>query len=109
MTKNEYYGKIRNKGQIINNDMLINKTKCIKLKNVVRKNINSLKNIKNNLFNVRKDNNRLSIDFKKLKEEYIDKSNKGVKARSIFINIKDNRFNKGFDRFNMRFSHFINK
>ena len=42
MTKNEYYVNIRNKGHIINNDMLINKTKCIKLKSVVRKNINSL-------------------------------------------------------------------
>ena len=35
MTKNEYYVNIRNKGHIINNDMLINKTKCIKLKCVV--------------------------------------------------------------------------
>ena len=35
MTKNEYYVNIRNKGHIINNDMLINKTKCIKLKGVV--------------------------------------------------------------------------
>ena len=54
MTKNEYYVNIRNKGHIINNDMLINKTKCIKLKSVVRENINSLKNIKNNLYNVKK-------------------------------------------------------
>ena len=29
MTKNEYYVNIRNKGHI-SNDMLINKTKCIK-------------------------------------------------------------------------------
>ena len=35
MTKNEYYVNITNKGHIINNDMLINKTKCIKLKSVV--------------------------------------------------------------------------
>ena len=28
MTKNEYYVNIRNKGHIINNNMLINKTKC---------------------------------------------------------------------------------
>ena len=54
MTKNEYYVNIRNKGHIINNDMLINKTKCIKLKSVVRENINSLKNIKNDLYNVKK-------------------------------------------------------
>ena len=38
-----------NKGHIINNDMLINKTKCIRLKSAVRENINSLKNMKNNL------------------------------------------------------------
>ena len=48
MTKNEYYVNIKNKSHIINNDMLINKTKCIKSKSVVRENINSLKNIKNN-------------------------------------------------------------
>ena len=58
---------IRNKGHIINNDKLINKTKCIKLKSVVQENINPLKNIKNNLYNIKKDNNTLSIDFKKLK------------------------------------------
>ena len=74
MIKNELYVNIRNKDHIINNDMLINKTKCIKLKSVVSENINSLKNIKNNLYNVKKDNNSLSIDFKKLKEEYINKS-----------------------------------
>ena len=45
MTKNEYYINIRNKGHIINNDILINKTKCIELKSVVQENINSLKNI----------------------------------------------------------------
>ena len=49
MTKNEYYVNIRNKSHIINNDMLINKTKCIKLKSLVRENVNPLKNIKNNL------------------------------------------------------------
>ena len=54
MTSNKYFVNIRNKGHIINNDMLINKTKCIKLKSVVRENINSLKNIKNNLYNVKK-------------------------------------------------------
>ena len=52
MIKNEYYGNIRNKSPIINNDTLITKTNCTKLKSVVRKNINSLKNIKNNLYNV---------------------------------------------------------
>ena len=54
MTKNDYYVNIRNKGHIINNATLINKTNCIKLKSVVRQNINSLKNIKNNLYNVKK-------------------------------------------------------
>ena len=49
MTKNEYYVNIRNKRHIINNDMLINKTKCIKLKGLVQENVNSPKNIKNNL------------------------------------------------------------
>ena len=83
MTKNEYYVNIKNQGYIINNDMLINKTKCIKLNSVIRENINSLKNIKNNLYNVKKDKISLSIDFKKLKEEYINKSNKRVKVRSI--------------------------
>ena len=109
MTKNEYYVNIRNKGHIINNDMLINKTKCIKLKSVVRENINSLKNIKNNLYNVKKDTDSLSIDLKKLKEEHINKSNKRVKVRSILVNIKVNRFNKRFNRFNKRFNRFINK
>ena len=54
MTKNEYYVNIKNKSHIINNDTLITKTNCIKLKSVVRENINSLKNIKNNLYNVKK-------------------------------------------------------
>ena len=80
MTKNEYYVKIKNKGPIINGDTLITKTNCIKLKSMVRENINSLKIIKNNYCNIKKDNNNLSIDFKKLKEEYINKSNKKVKA-----------------------------
>ena len=40
MTKNEYYVNIKNQGHIINNDMLINKTNCIKLKSVIRENLN---------------------------------------------------------------------
>ena len=36
MIKNEYYVNIRNKRPIINNDTLITKTNCIKLKSVVR-------------------------------------------------------------------------
>ena len=35
MTKNEYYVNIKNWSHIINNDMLINKTNCIKLKSVI--------------------------------------------------------------------------
>ena len=54
MIKNEYYVNIRNKSPIIINDTLIIKTNCIKLKSVVRENINSPKNIKNNLYNVKK-------------------------------------------------------
>ena len=71
MTKNEYYVNIKNKSHVINNDMLINKTKCIKSKSVVRENINSLKNIKNNLYNVKKDNNSPSIDLKMLKKNIL--------------------------------------
>ena len=32
-----------------------------------------------------------------------------MKARSIFNNVKANRFNKSFDQFNIRFNRFINK
>ena len=83
---------------IINNDTLITKTNGIKLKILVRENINSLKNIKNNYCNIKKDNINLLInniniiDLEKLKEECINQSNKRVKARSIFINVKVNRF-----------------
>ena len=52
MTKNEYYVNIKNQGHIINNDMLINITNCIK--SVIQENVNSLKNNKNNLYNVKK-------------------------------------------------------
>ena len=68
MTKNGYYVNVKNKSPIINNDTLITKTNCIKLKKMVRENINSLKNIKNNLYNVKKDNINLSTDLKKLIE-----------------------------------------
>ena len=53
MTKNEYYGNIRNKSPIIINDTLIIKLNCIKLKSAVREHINSLKSIKNNHCNVK--------------------------------------------------------
>ena len=54
MTKNESYINTKNQRHIINNDMLINKTNCIRLKNVIRENVNSLKNMKNNLYDVKK-------------------------------------------------------
>ena len=46
ITKNKYYINIKNKRPIINNDTLITKTNYIKLKSVVRENINSLKTLK---------------------------------------------------------------
>ena len=109
MTKNEYHVNIKNWCHIINNDMLITNTNCIKSKSMIRENVNSLKNIKNNLYSVKKDTDSLSIDLKKLKEEHINKSNKRVKVRFILINIKINRFNKRFNRFNKRLNRFINK
>ena len=109
MTKNEYYVNIKNRCHIINNDMLINKTNCIKLKSVIRENVNSLKNIKNNLYSIKKDTNSLSIDLKIIKEEHINKSNKRVKVHSIIIYNKVNCFNRRFNRFNKRFNLFINK
>ena len=54
MTKNESYINTKNQRHIINNDMLINKTNCIRLKSVIRENVNSLKNMKNNLYDVKK-------------------------------------------------------
>ena len=35
MRKNEYYVNIKNKSHITNNDMLINKTQCMKSKSVI--------------------------------------------------------------------------
>ena len=109
MTKNEYHVNIKNRCHIINNDMLITKTNCFKLKSMIRENVMSLKNIKNNLYSTKKDTDRLSIDFKKLEEEHINESNKRVKVRSILINIKVNCFNKRFNRLNKRFNCFFNK
>ena len=43
---------------------------------MIRENVKSLKNIKNNLYNVTKETDSLSIDLEKLKEEHINKSNK---------------------------------
>ena len=96
MRKNEYHVNIKNKGHIINNDTSITKNKCIKLKSMIRKNVNLSKNTKNNYHNIKKDNNNLLIDLKVLKEEYINKSNKRVKANKSSLKktnacaIKDN-------------------
>ena len=70
---------------VIKNDMLIFTTNCIKLKSMIRENVKSLKNIKNNLYNVKKDSDSIQIDLKKLKEEFINNFNKRAKIRSIII------------------------
>ena len=46
MTKSEFYINIKNRPHIINNDTLITKTNCIKLKSTLRENVKSLKNKK---------------------------------------------------------------
>ena len=89
--------------------MLINKTNCIKLKSVIRENVNSLKNIKNNLHSVKKDTDSLSIDLKKLKKSILINLIKEWKARSIIIINKINCFNRRFNRFNKSFNFFIKK
>ena len=43
--KNEYQINIKNPHHIINNDTSINKTNSIKLRNMIRENIDSIKNI----------------------------------------------------------------
>ena len=83
MTKSEFYINIKNRRHIINNDTLITKTNCIKLKSTLRENVKSLKNIKNNLYSVKKDSDSIQIDLKKLKEEFINNFNKRAKIRSI--------------------------
>ena len=50
---------------------------------MIRKNVMSLKNIKNNLYSVKKDSDSIQIDLKKLKEEFINNFNKRAKIRSI--------------------------
>ena len=62
---------------------LIITTNCIRLKNMIRKNVKSLKNIKNNLYSAKKDSDSIQIDLKKLKEEFINNFNKRAKIRSI--------------------------
>ena len=95
MTKSESYINIENRHHAIKNDTLIISTKCIKFKSVIPENVKSLKNIKNNLYSVKKDTDSISIDLKKLKEEFINNSNKRMKAQFIIINakIKTNKVN----------------
>ena len=76
---------------------------------MIRENVRSLKNIKNNLYTVKKDTNSLSIDLKDLKEKHINKSNKRVKVRSILSNINVNRFNRRLNCFNKKPNHSIIK
>ena len=83
MAKSEFYINIKNRRYIINNDTLITKANCIKLKSTLRENVKSLKNIKNNLYSVKKDSDIIQIDLKKLKEEFANNINKRAKIRSI--------------------------
>ena len=39
MTKNEFYINIKNQRHVINNDTLITKTNCIRLKSMIRENV----------------------------------------------------------------------
>ena len=46
MSKSAFYINIKNRRHIINNDTLITKTNCIKLKSTLQENVRLLKNIK---------------------------------------------------------------
>ena len=59
MTKNESYINIKNRHHVIRNDTLIIGTSCIKLKSMIQENVKSLKNIKNNLCEVKKDSDSI--------------------------------------------------
>ena len=92
MRKNEFYVNTKH---VIKNDMLVFTTNCIKLKSMIQENVKSLKNIKNNLYKVKKYSDSIQIDLKKLKEEFINNFNKRAKIRSIIIaKIKTYNFNK---------------
>ena len=85
MTKNESYINTENRHHLIKNDTLIITTNYINSKSMIRKNVKSLKNIKNKLYSVKKDSDSIQIDLKKLKEEFINNFNKRAKIRSIII------------------------
>ena len=79
MTKNKSYINIKNQNYVIRNDKLIITTNYIKLKSMIRENVRSLKNIKNNVYSVKKESDSIQIDLKMLKEKYINNFNKRVK------------------------------
>ena len=92
MAKSKFYINIKNRRHIINNDTLITKTNCIKLKSTLQENVKSLKNIKNKLYCVKKDSDSIQIDLKKLKQEFINNFKKRAKIQSI--NITEIKINK---------------
>ena len=95
MTKDESYINTKYRHHVIKNDTLIITTNYINSKSMIRRNVKSLKNIKNNLYSVKKDSDSIQIDLKKLKEEFINNFNKRAKIRSIIIaKIKTYNFNK---------------
>ena len=49
---------------VIKSDTLIYISNCIKLKSMIRKNVKSLKNIENNLYNIEKYSESIQIDLK---------------------------------------------
>ena len=75
----------KNRHHVFRNDTLIIKTNCIKLNSMIWENVKSLKNIKNNLYGVKKDIDSIQIDLKKLQEEFINNVNKRAKILSIFL------------------------
>ena len=91
MAKNEYYINTKNRNytknrhHVIKNDILIFTANCIKLKSMTRENIKSVKNMKNNLYNVKKDSDSILIDLKKLKEEFINNCDKRAKIKSVIL------------------------
>ena len=94
-TKNESYINIKNQYDVIKNDKLIVKAICITLKVRIRKNLNLLRNIKNNLYCVKKDIDSIQIDLKKLKKESICNINKRAKIRLLnIVRIKTYHLNK---------------
>ena len=64
MTKNKSYINTKTRHHVIRNDKLIITTNFIKLKSMIRENVKSLKNIKNNLYGVKKDIDSIQIDLK---------------------------------------------